>query len=150
VDENALRINPRIGVDVERSLTNSLTPYNMLSHMLLPAVSSVLPKTARTQTVIQQTVIACALERYYRAHQQYPDKLQQLVPQYLSAVPRDVMDGAPLRYRRENDGSYLLYSVGWNLVDDGGTVVRTGKTQVISPKEGDWIWRLFGKAGDSE
>jgi hypothetical protein len=150
VDENALRIDPRIGMEVERSLTNSVTPYNVLSHMLLPAVSSVLPKTARTQTVIQQTVIACALERYYRAHQQYPDKLQQLVPQYLSAVPRDVMDGAPMRYRRETDGSYLLYSIGWNLIDDGGTVVRTGKSQVISPKEGDWIWRLFGHGADTE
>jgi hypothetical protein len=41
-----------------------------------------------------------------------------LVPDSLPAVPRDPFDGAPFRY---SAGRRLVYSVGENLVDDGGT-----------------------------
>ena len=43
------------------------------------------------------------------------------MPDYLPAVPRDPFDGAPFRYSAERR---LVYSVGENLVDDGGTDER--------------------------
>ena len=54
------------------------------------------------------------------AHGQYPEQLSQLIPDYLAAVPADPVDGKPLRYRRSEGGTFLLYSVGVNGVDDGG------------------------------
>src|SRR6185369_888460 len=120
VDEKAQRVYPRVNVDVEHSITNSETPYNALARMLVPAVNSAISKSARAQSTVQQCAIACALERYFRAHKEYPDTLQKLVPQFMAAVPNDVMDGEPMRYRKEKSDSYLLYSVGWNLRDDGG------------------------------
>ncbi|HEV2327184.1 MAG TPA: hypothetical protein VGY56_00165 [Verrucomicrobiae bacterium] len=45
--------------------------------------------------------------------------LTALVPAYLPAIPLDPVDGKPLRYRRNGDGTYLPYSVSPNGRDDG-------------------------------
>src|SRR5262249_37077767 len=51
----------------------------------------------------------------------WPEKLDELAPRYLSAVPLDPFDRKPLRLRRLDDG-ILIYSVGPDGVDDGGKV----------------------------
>jgi hypothetical protein len=137
VDEDARRVNHAHLADAERALTNSSGPYNVLVQMLVPAVSSALSKSARGQTTLAEASIACALERYRHAHKQYPEKLDQLSSQFLNQIPHDVIDGNPMRYRRESERSYVLYSVGWNGIDDGGIVAAKGK----SKDEGDWVWR---------
>lgn len=62
-----------------------------------------------------------------------------LVPQFIEKLPPDVIGGQPLHYRRTEDGKFLLYSVGWNEIDDGG--------KAASKKDGpgdfqgqDWVW----------
>jgi hypothetical protein len=67
---------------------------------------------------------AIALERYRGRHGNYPKALQELVPELLQSTPIDFMDGKPLRYRLAADGHFVLYSVGLNCVDDGGTLLR--------------------------
>ena len=42
------------------------------------------------------------------------------MPEFVPKVPLDPVDGQPLRYRRNADGTFLLYSVGENGKDDGG------------------------------
>ena len=37
--------------------------------------------------------------------------------QLLASVPLDAVDGQPLRYRRNADGTFSLYSIGENGVD---------------------------------
>jgi len=51
-----------------------------------------------------------------------PKKLDDLVPEFLESVPRDPFSGdrAPLRYRVNSDGSWLVYSVGPDMNDDAG------------------------------
>ena len=49
-----------------------------------------------------------------------PERLEALVPDVLAEVPHDPFTGGPLAYERRGDG-YLLYAVGTNGVDDGGT-----------------------------
>jgi hypothetical protein len=61
-----------------------------------------------------------ALERYRLKTGSMPDRLDALVPSYLPAVFSDPFDGAPLRYRRQADGSPHVWSVGGDLVDEGG------------------------------
>jgi hypothetical protein len=68
-----------------------------------------------------------------------------LTPDLLQAVPIDYMDGQPLRYRRNADGTFLLYSVGENGVDDGGNP-SLGKSVTSSnyywqnAHALDWVW----------
>jgi len=148
VDENALRImapaSTRSGSTepLEAVLGHRATPYNVLAWTLVPAISSVLPKTGRAQTQAEATGVACAIERYRLSHGQYPEKLEQLVPAFLPQPPRDIMDGELLRYQKDKEGGYILYSIGWNQTDDGGVPGMTKANSPIDQTTGDWVWRL--------
>jgi len=143
VDDGAQRVQRPDLSAAEHDLTNGFAPYKFFARILLPAVGSVLAKSSRAQTTAQQTALACAQERYYLAYKQYPEKLAELVPQYIQQIPRDVMDGQPLRYRRDQPADYILYSVGWNQTDDGGTPGISKSKQARGDIEtGDWVWRL--------
>jgi hypothetical protein len=86
----------------------------------------VLYKYAAAETQRAVVITAIALERYRLRHQTYPAQLAELTPAFLAAIPRDPMDGQPLRYRRTEDGRFLLYSVGENGVDEGGDATMRG------------------------
>lgn len=65
-------------------------------------------------------VTAISLKRYQLKHGAYPAELSLLKPEFVREVPHDPMDGKPLRYRLNTDGSFLLYSVGQDGKDNGG------------------------------
>jgi hypothetical protein len=93
---------------------------------------------------------AIALEIYRRQHSDYPQNLDEMTPQFLPSVPADRITGDPIKYRIK-DGKPLLYSVGVDRIDDGGTPpARPGTSDSTSaaqwwPKpdqrtvQGDWI-----------
>jgi len=98
-------------------------------------------KFSRMQVWVDEARIASALERYRLAHNAYPDSLDALVPACIDEVPHDIMNGQPYHYRLRPDGTYLLYSVGWNQTDDGGKVVyKKDAPAQVDYKEGDWVW----------
>ena len=135
------RVFPEIADGFHRVLTNApTTPYNIMTKMLMPALGGVSQRSARAQTFVDAALVACALEQYRLAHGQLPDTLDTLAPQFLRRIPNDVIDGKPLRYRKNSDGSYLLYSIGWNQTDDGGKVVLK-KGGRIDIQQGDWVWQ---------
>jgi hypothetical protein len=74
----------------------------------------------RAETFRSLAVAAIALKRHQLRHGKFPPTLDALSPEFIAAVPVDYMDGQPLRYRLEADGSFRLYSVGLNGVDDDG------------------------------
>jgi hypothetical protein len=115
-------------------------PYDMLSKMLLPSLVGISEKSARGQVFADLARVACALERCRLANGQFPDTLDALVPKFIESLPRDVINGQPLKYRRTDDGQFILYSVGWNETDDGGTV-GLNKYGNWDGKQGDWVWR---------
>ena len=108
------------------------TPYKFLVDMWTPNYLRACSRVAQAQTQVNQALVACALERYRLARGDYPESLDALAPQFISAVPHDVIGGQPLHYRRAA-GTFILYSVGWNGTDDGGA---PGK----SDADGDWVW----------
>jgi hypothetical protein len=110
--------------------------HYLIAAIMLPALNRIPPKSATAQVAADQAALACALERYRLANGQFPEKLESLVPQFISQLPNDVLTGAPYRYRRTAGGQFVLYSVGWNEKDDGGV---PGKT-LFDEKQGDWVW----------
>ncbi|MFL5339922.1 MAG: hypothetical protein ACJ8F7_07215 [Gemmataceae bacterium] len=68
---------------------------------------------------LRSGIAALAVERYRQKHSRWPDKLADLVPEFLPAVPADPCDGAPLRYQRL-DAGVAIYSAGRDRRDDGG------------------------------
>ena len=121
------------------------TPYDLFSRMLLPALTQTADKCARAQTLVDLARVAIALERYRLVNGKYPEMLDALVPPFLSRLPHDVINGQPLKYRRTDGGSFLLYSIGWNNKDDGGTVVLSKTGTSVNSKEGDWVWKYPAK-----
>lgn len=75
-----------------------------------------------------------ALRLYRAEHGSFPAQLSALVPRYLDALPLDPFNGQPLIYRLQG-ASYLLYSVGPDGKDDGGTL----KQRSPSATNGDFI-----------
>jgi len=116
---------------------NAVLHHQVIAAMLLPALGKVSLRAATAQTLADQAALACALERFRLANGQFPENLDALVPRFLDKIPGDVISGEPLKYRRANDRRFVLYSVGWNEKDDGGT---PGKN-FFDEKEGDWVWR---------
>lgn len=93
-------------------------------------------KVALVMTATQEAEIACALAEREAAGQGLPAGLEELVPEWLSEVPRDIVDGAPLRYHRDGPEAYRLWSVGKDGLDQGGLFPRDGQ-----PSQ-DWVWEV--------
>ena len=95
-----------------------------------------------TQHEMLKTVIA--LKRYRLREGKMPNDLAALVPAYLDALPSDLVDGRPLHYRLNVDGSFVLYSVGEDAQDDGGDSrpsESSGTQQRLDSWSGrDWVW----------
>jgi hypothetical protein len=98
-------------------------------------------KLANSQTANNLALVACALERYRMAQGQYPEKLEDLVPDKLAHLPFDVVNGMPLRYRTKLDGTFILYSVGWNNKDDDGMITDRDVKGFPIEDKGDWVWQ---------
>ena len=117
----------------------SRLPYNTVS-AVKTGNDPMLAMAAQTMTSIRGKYIGLetvgillrtvtALERYRRAHGIYPADLNALVPAYLKSVPVDICTGKanlPLHYSLQGIGkaserSYLLYNVGIDMRDDGGS-----------------------------
>jgi hypothetical protein len=111
------------------------SPYTFIAVRIFPNYSRAVQTCARNQTMVNQALIVCALERFRLAHGQYPETLGALAPQFIAAIPHDIIGGQPLHYRRAADGAFILYSVGWNGRDNGGV---PGKTDT----DGDWVWSV--------
>ena len=96
--------------------------YDKLRHPYssVDAISKTPLKALRAETERSLVISAIALKRYALRHGNYPESLDALVPGFLSAVPTDYMNGKPVKYRRNSDGSFTLYSVGEDGKDDGG------------------------------
>ena len=120
------------------------SPYKVRALMVFQAISKRMITYAKIQTSIDLARVACALERYRLAHREYPEMLDALVPQLIEKLPHDIINGQPLHYRRTEGGQFILYSVGWNETDDGGTVAFT-KSGPVDRDKGDWVWQYPAK-----
>lgn len=92
----------------------------------------------REEAAKQLAVAAIALKRYQIKNGQYPSDLNLLVPEFVSGVPLDPVDGKPLHYRLNADGTFLLYSIGPNGRDDGGKDSEWWHWP--DPMALDWVW----------
>jgi hypothetical protein len=146
-------ISPRKSDDALRDINDFLahkSPYRFLAAIGIPNYVKAQQTTVFNQTLVNEAQIVCALERYRLSHGEYPETLDALVPQFIGKLPHDIIGGQPsqgsgsasqpLHYRRTGDGRFLLYSVGWNEMDDGGQVALKEDGSVDREK-GDWVWQ---------
>jgi hypothetical protein len=92
----------------------SLLSQAVLSEQKFPA------RLLRIEAGKRLVITAIALERFKLAHGEYPESLSSLASQYLTTVLLDPVDKQPMRYHRQPDGTFLLYSIGPDGIDNGG------------------------------
>lgn len=105
-------------------------------------LSRVTYRAMRAETERSMTICAVALKRYSLRHGKLPPALNSLVPDFLAAVPTDYMDGQPMKYHLNTEGSFTLYSAGENGKDDGGDSNLLPEHQYSSSlwDRKDFIW----------
>jgi hypothetical protein len=106
---------------------------HLMSVLAFSALTDILERVAIVQTQINQTRIAAALERYRLKNGGYPQTLDSLSPTFLGQIPDDPITAQPMHYRLIQPDQFLLWSVGWNLTDEGG---KNGEWK----NEGDIVW----------
>lgn len=101
---------------------DALPFYQFIVRNFAPAFSRVFIIHTRSHTRILLVRTALAIEQFRLTHNRLPDALDELVPDFLTEVPRDPFapDSQPLRYRR-NDNGYTLYSIGEDQTDNNAT-----------------------------
>ena len=119
-------------------------PYAMISQYAHNQLSAI-KKLAKVETARNIVISVIALKRYEIRNHHLPGSLDEMVPDLLKSVPIDFMDGQPLRYRRNVDGTFLLYSVGENGKDDGGKPAlkkdaESSNYNWLNPDALDWVW----------
>ena len=113
-----------------------------LSRMLLLKTADLVNSVIALENCREMLLAAVGLKRYELRHGRSAPSLAALVPEYLNAVPVDYMDGQPLRYRLQEDGTWRLYSIGWDGKDDGGdpTPASPGQKYETYSDGRDWVW----------
>jgi hypothetical protein len=102
----------------------------LLTSLVLPAVSKTVDASLRTAAANDAADALIAAERFRRRHGRLPERLEELVPEFLPAVPLDAYDGKPLRFQRSGH-ELVVYSVGEDLQDNGGTGDDAGKPDLV-------------------
>ena len=117
--------------------------YSVMSRLLLPEQDGLLSQMARFRADARVVRVGLAAKSYKELHGAYPDDLGQLVPEFLDPMPLDPFTGQELIYRREN-GGFVLYSLGENRTDNGGTP-QTDENRESG--EFDIVWRASATSG---
>jgi hypothetical protein len=111
--------------------------HTLLFAVMMPKLEGAIYSSCRVQVTRDLMKLACGLERYYLKHTNYPEKLDQIVPEFLAEMPTDPFTGDAYRYGREPNGRYKIWSVGWNEKDDGGVA----GSKSFEDYTGDWVWQ---------
>ncbi len=108
----------------------------ILYGMLVPAFDSLLEKKCRAETSLAATRLIVACNACRKQQGKLPEDLQALVPTYLAVVPADPYDGKAFRYVPAKG---IIYSVGKDLKDSGGSTRVPGGERMYSQAELRWL-----------
>jgi hypothetical protein len=117
---------------MESGVYNLFPPLrSLLGDEPSPAVAS-LGSRDMVEAYRSAILVRFASELHRRRHGSWPASLDQLVPAFLPSLPVDPITGQPLHYALQSaSGMPLLYSVGVDGIDNGGTP----PPQASSPQE---------------
>jgi hypothetical protein len=106
LDRNLILPQPLNALSQETATKSGhFSPYTFIANFATPNWTRACQTIARQQTMANQALIACALERYHLAHGDYPESLETLSPQFIEKIPHDLIGGQPERNRRRRTGA---------------------------------------------
>jgi hypothetical protein len=98
--------------------------------------------SVQSRVWLDTAAILLSVSAYQAEHGAVPADLSMLVPRYLDAVPIDPFSREPYRYRPDKKRGFIVYSVGPDGFDDGGT--RGAGMAENEPYwvHGDWVFYI--------
>jgi AAA+ ATPase superfamily predicted ATPase len=109
---------------------------NVFLSVLMPALTKVNEIAWRVRTQACGTLTILAVLQYENEQGEYPESLDVLAEkELLKEVPIDPFSDKPLVYRK-TDNDFILYSVGIDCTDNGGTKVEGRKGNRLNWREG--------------
>jgi len=97
--------------------------YSMYTLLLTPAYVQAVTAFSRNASETGSADAAIAAELYRRKNGKWPAKLDDLVPEFLPAVPTDPFTNLPLVMKTTAE-SCKVYSVGQDGTDNGGNLAN--------------------------
>lgn len=99
------------------------TPFDPIDSSEMYLYKQVYLSSIFYRTNLNALKLQCALHLYRLDNGKYPDTLSLLSPKYLEKIPGDQFSpGGKYVYKKRNDGSVILYSIGMDMKDDGGQI----------------------------
>jgi len=95
-------------------------PKDLMTAVFMPALSRMVRHQVHGDARHRTARLALAAARYRTENGRLPESLNQLAPDYIPILPRDPVDGKPMRYRLTDEGA-VIYSIGLDRKDDHGT-----------------------------
>ena len=110
-----VQLNAHLGTGLGQLLIKEQVLYQM-------GLLDVLARSDNARLSAINVLLAC--QEYQRIQGEFPATIEQLIPKFLEVVPFDSMDvtGAPLRYRRGENGEAIVWSIGRDETDNGGDI----------------------------
>jgi hypothetical protein len=111
-------------------------PSDPINQIIAPVFYQARFTEVKTETQNGLLLVALALHAYRLEHGRYPATLVELTPDYLKKIPDDLFAlRKPLAYRIDGE-TYLLYSIGPDGTDDGGSPVDDPAHATVSNPKG--------------
>jgi len=123
------------GIPPSESVIGRKGPRNLLAALIVPVYDSLIHRVGEAVTAARLIEAACEIELEYRDSGSYPETVSDL------AVDPLAERRAPIQYERLKDG-FLLWGVGSNLTDEGGTVA-VKSSGVRDRKNGDLVLEIL-------
>jgi len=119
---------------------DSFSPSTYMASAVIPPVLHAFNRIISVEIRRQLMIISCAIERFRIAHERLPNKLSELVPDYLPVIPKDPIGHSPLRYQVQGKDGYQLYSIGLDQIDNNGTPPPKGQRH--KSEQTDVVWKI--------
>ena len=110
-----------------------------LTGSLLPNLTTAMFKEANLEANLLAARIGIACKIYKNQRGQFPEKISDLVPDFLVREPLDPFTGKPFVYLKQDSG-FIVYSIGSNERDDGGRGTWN-ITAIVMEKDDDLAWQ---------
>lgn len=127
--------------------------FYFVVNMLTPATDGAIRKFANVAARVRMAETTCSLELFRIARGRYPENLDELVPEFVAKLPIDPVEGKPVRYERQSDGGFVLWSVDLErrfpeLAATNAPPLATNTTYYAGYGSSDpeqWTWRQPGR-----
>lgn len=126
----------RVAIHEEMSKLRDEPPEgSMVSAMVLPVLYRIAQEERVDITLLRAALCALGVERYRLKHSRLPDRIEEIVPEFLESVPVDARHQRPLGYEKAEKG-FIIFIAG-----------KDGKPEPLTDKQSTELNHAEHQAG---